>query len=73
MKCNLVVEARELIIREFSTIEDEGLIHLCAKRDNILLGHESEEDALIIVIKATTLESLLRFASVYDIPVKIIY
>lgn len=76
MKCNLIVEINEITIRDFTLIEDEGIICLLASQyPNLSFEYEDDEEKpgkYILVIKGATLEALFKFLSFSEIPVKVI-
>ena len=80
MKCKLIVQINEVIIRDYSLIEDEGLNSLVSGskgmgNPGLTLTYEDEEETpgrYVIVIKALNLTSLLEFLDFAEIQVKIL-
>lgn len=78
MKCNLVVKTNEITIRDYSLIEDEGLIHLASSQPGVKMEYEIDEEkpadrvVHMIVIKGETIEHLFKFIAFVDIAVFVI-
>lgn len=76
MKSNLIMELNEITVRDYSLIEDEGLISLVAGHPGLSLSYEDDEEKPnrhVIVIKGPTLDSLFKFLHATDLPVCIIH
>lgn len=75
MNCNLVVESKEITIRGYTLVEDEGLIALIGSRPELTFEYEGDQESPgrhMLVVKGDRLESLLNFLSFSEILVKII-
>jgi len=75
MRSNLIVELNEITIRDYTLIEDEGLVSLVSSRPELSLEYEEDEEKSnrhVIVIKGKSLDALLTFLSFIELPVKII-
>lgn len=75
MKCNLIVELNELTVRDYTIVEDEGIIGLLGNRPEISFSYEDDEEIdgkHVLVLKAAKLKDMLRFLSFSEIRVKII-
>lgn len=75
MKCNLIVEINEITIRDYTLIEDEGLISIVGSRPDLSFSYEDDEekpDKHILVIKGNSLQALFSFLSFAEIAVNVI-
>ena len=71
MKCKLIVQINEVVIRDYTLIEDEGIGNLVDDAEGmgnpgLVRSYEDDEENLgkyIIVIAAPDLESILRCRS----------
>lgn len=80
MTSKLIVQINEVLIRDYSLIEDEGLNALVAGADNLgitglALSYEDDEEEnegkSTIIIAAPDLPSILKFLHFIDLPVEI--
>lgn len=75
MKCNLIVQTKEVTIRDYSIVEDEGIGNLAAGHPELNMSYEDDEKTPgknVIVITAPDLNSILKFLDFAELPVKII-
>jgi hypothetical protein len=83
MKAKLITQSNELVVRNYSLIEDEGLAAVVAGSDGmgnpgITMayeddeGNEGNEGKDMIVITATSLPSILKFVDFIGVEVKIL-
>lgn len=74
MNCNLIVEINEITVRNYSLIEEEGLISHIGSRPGISFEYEKDEETAgrVLVIKGESLDALLEFLSFTELKVKII-
>lgn len=75
MKCNLIVQINEVTIKDYTLIEDEGIIHLVERYPALKMTYEDDEEVpgrYVIVLAAPDLESLFEFLDFAEIPVKIL-
>lgn len=75
MRCNLIIEINEITVRDYTIVEEEGLIDLTGNRPDISFEYEDDEEKPgkhILVIKGKTLKALFSYADFAEIPVKII-
>ena len=69
MKCNLIVEINELTVRDYTIVEEEGILSLLAAEwfADLSFSYEGEDEPeWVLVIKAQDLGSLLRFLSFFS-------
>lgn len=76
MKCNLIIQTNEVTIRDYTLIEDSGIMSHVGV--DILPGisssyEEDEENSenQMIVIKGETLETLFKWLDFLALPVRI--
>jgi hypothetical protein len=75
MKCNLIIEINELTVRDYTIIEDQGLIDIASESKGISFSYEEDEECPgkhVLVIKGNDLKAILKFLSFVEIHVKII-
>lgn len=76
MRCNLILKTNEVTVRDYTLIEDEGLISLVSSRIGLSFKYEDDEDKVgghMIVIKGNTLDALFEFLSFTELVVRIIH
>ena len=75
MRCNLIVELNEVTIRDYSLIEDSGILAHIDFMSGISFEYEDDEEQPgkhVIVIKGKSLEAILRWLAFVELQVKII-
>lgn len=72
MKANLIIEINEITLRDYSLIEEEGILSVLHAYPDIRFVYEEDDDDRVFVLKASVLAPLLKFLSFTAIPVTII-
>lgn len=75
MKCNLIIETNEITIRDYSLIEDEGLISIIGSRPALSFSYEDDEEQPgkhVLIVKAAAIKSLFEFVAFIEVAVNII-
>lgn len=77
MKCNLIVSTNEVTIRDYTLIEDSGILaHININfSPGISFGYEDDEERpgkQMIVIKGGNLEALLKWLAFVELRVKVV-
>jgi hypothetical protein len=76
MKCNLIIELNELTVRDYSIIEEEGILASMNNYAQLSFSYEEDEESAskyVLIIKGPVLTPLLSFISFIELPVIIIY
>jgi hypothetical protein len=75
MKANLKVATNEVVISDYTLIEDEGLLQLVSSRTVFTYAYEDNEERPgqhVFVIRGQRLMDLLEFLSFIELPVQVI-
>jgi len=75
MRCNLIVELNEVTIRDYTLIEDSGIVAHIDFLPGISFQYEDDKEkpgTRIIVVKGESLKAILHWLSFVELQVKII-
>jgi hypothetical protein len=75
MKANLKVATNEVVISDYTLIEDEGLLQLVSSRTVFTYAYQDNEERPgkhLFVIRGQRLMDLLEFLSFIELPVQVI-